>query len=90
MSRVTQPNKSAQPMPGNVKAALSKRTLMDAFHARPDYQQNDYLKWIASAAGPAAKDKRLQQMLDELQLGNLFKGEPWTPPAPVTPATSPR
>ncbi|MBS1120087.1 MAG: hypothetical protein H6Q90_2315 [Deltaproteobacteria bacterium] len=78
-------NKSAQPMPGNVKTALSKRTLMDTFRARPDYQQNDYLKWIATAAGPAAKEKRLQQMLDELQQGNLFKGEPWT--APVTPVT---
>jgi len=78
-------NKSAQPMPGNVKTALSKRTLMDTFRARPDYQQNDYLKWIATAAGPAAKEKRLQQMLDELQQGNLFKGEPWM--APVTPVT---
>jgi len=77
-------------MPGSVKAALAKRTLMDAFRARPDYQQNDYLKWIATAAGPAAKDQRLQQMLDELQHGNLFKGAPWTPPAPVTPATSQR
>ena len=88
MSRVTQPNKSTQPMPGSVKAALAKRTLIDAFRARPDYQQNDYLKWIASAAGPAAKDKRLQQMLEELQQGNLFKGEAWTPPPPVTPASS--
>jgi len=85
MSRVMQLNKSAQPMPGNVKTALSKRTLMDTFRARPDYQQNDYLKWIATAAGPAAKEKRLQQMLDELQQGNLFKGEPWM--APVTPVT---
>lgn len=88
MSRVTQPNKTSQPMPGNVKAALAKRELMDAFRDRPDYQQNDYLKWIALAAGPAAKDKRLQQMLEELANGGLFKGEPWTAPAPVTRATS--
>lgn len=88
MSRVSSPHTAPQPMPGNVKAALAKRSLMDAFRARPDYQQNDYLKWIALAAGPAAKDKRLQQMLDELAAGNLFKGEPWTPPPPVVRATS--
>ncbi len=71
-----------QPMPGNVRAALTKRTLMDAFRDRPQYQQNDYLKWIASANGEPAKGKRRDQMLDELASGGLFKGEPWTPPAP--------
>jgi hypothetical protein len=53
---------------------------MDAYLARPDYQKGDYLKWIALAVGPTAKQKRLDQMLDELEKGNLFKGEPWTPP----------
>ena len=68
-------------MPGNVRSALAKKNLLDAFRARPDYQRNGYLKWIASAAGPAAKQQRLDQMLDELQQGGLFQGEPWTPPA---------
>lgn len=68
-------------MPGNVRGALAKKNLLDAFRARPDYQRNGYLKWIASAAGPAAKQQRLDQMLDELQQGGLFQGEPWTPPA---------
>ena len=67
-------------MPGNVRAALEKRNLMDAYLARPAYQQHDYLKWIALAAGPAAKQKRLEQMLEELDKGGLFQGEPWTPP----------
>jgi uncharacterized protein YdeI (YjbR/CyaY-like superfamily) len=67
-------------MPGNVRAALDKRDLMDAYLARPAYQKDDYLKWISLAAGPAAKQKRLEQMLDELEKGSLFKGEPWTPP----------
>jgi len=75
-------------MPGNVRGALAKRKLIDAFRARPDYQQNDYLKWIAAANGPATKQQRLDQMLDELQHGALFKGEPWTPPAPTAPATT--
>jgi hypothetical protein len=68
-------------MPGNVRTALAKKNLLDAFRARPDYQRNGYLKWIASAAGPGAKQQRLDQMLDELQQGGLFQGEPWTPPA---------
>jgi len=78
MGRMQFPTK--QPMPGNVRTALEKRNLMDAYLARPDYQKGDYLKWIALAAGPAAKQKRLDQMLDELENGKLFKGEPWTPP----------
>jgi hypothetical protein len=70
-------------MPGNVRGALAKRKLLDAFRERPDYQQNDYLKWIAGAAGTTTKQQRLDQMLDELDKGGVFKGEPWTAPAPV-------
>jgi uncharacterized protein YdeI (YjbR/CyaY-like superfamily) len=81
MGRVQFPTK--QPLPGNIRAALEKRSLMDAFLARPAYQKDDYLKWISVAAGPAAKQKRLDQMLDELEKGNVFKGEPWTPPEKV-------
>jgi Bacteriocin-protection, YdeI or OmpD-Associated len=68
-------------MPGNVRGALAKRNLLDAFRARPDYQQNEYLKWIATASGPTMKQQRLDQMLDEVEKGALFKGEAWTPPA---------
>lgn len=78
MGRMQFPTK--QPMPGNVRTALDKRKLMDAYLARPEYQKGDYLKWIALAAGPTEKQKRLDQMLDELEKGNVFKGEPWTPP----------
>ena len=81
MNRASHPNQSPQPMPGNVRGALAKRNLLDAFRQRPDYQQNDYLKWIATASGPAMKQQRLDQMLDELENGKLFKGEAWTPPA---------
>ena len=80
------PNQVQQPMPGPVRSALVKRKLTDAFDARPDYQRNDYLKWIAQANGVAAKQQRIDQMLDELQNGGLFKGEPWAPPPPVAPA----
>ncbi len=75
-------------MPGNVRGALAKQKLLDAFRTRPDYQQNEYLKWIAAANGPAAKQQRLDQMVDELKHGALFKGEAWTPPARTAPATA--
>jgi uncharacterized protein YdeI (YjbR/CyaY-like superfamily) len=84
MSRTQFPNKTPPPMPGNVRAALAKRKLADAYEARPDYQRQEYLKWIATAAGPAEKQKRLDQMLDEIEKGGLFKGEAWTPPAKAT------
>jgi hypothetical protein len=84
MGRMQFPTK--QPMPGNVRSALEKRNLMEAYLARPVYQKDDYLKWIATAVGPAAKQKRLDQMLDELEKGGVFKGEPWTPPPPPKPA----
>lgn len=71
---------SKQPMPGFVRKALEKRNLVDAFRARPAYQQNDYLFWIAQAKLEPMKQQRLAQMLDELDKGNAFKGAPWEPP----------
>ena len=78
MGRMQFPTK--QPMPGNVRTALEKRNLMAAYMERPVYQRDEYLKWIALAVGPAAKQKRLDQMLDELEKGGVYKGEPFTPP----------
>jgi len=80
MNRVAHPNKSSQPMPRNVRMALAKRELTEAFRARTDYQQNEYLKWIATAAGEVTKQKRLDQMLDELEKGGVYMAEPWAPP----------
>ena len=71
------------PMPGNVKTALEKRKLMDAYLARPEYQRIEYLKTIANAYGTAAKDKLLEQMLSELEDGKLYRGAAWTPPEPA-------
>jgi hypothetical protein len=72
--------KSQQPMPGFVRKALEKHKLVDAYRARPSYQQNDYLFWIAEAKLQVLKDKRLAQMLDELEKGDAFKGQPYAPP----------
>ena len=59
-------------MPSYVKKALVQRNLMDAYKARPAYQQNDYLGWIAGAKRDETKQKRLNQMLDELSTGGVY------------------
>ena len=72
-------------MPGFVRGALAARNLTEAYRARPQYQQHEYLIWINAAKLNDAKRARANQMLDELEKGGVFKGEPWTPPPPVTP-----
>ena len=67
------------PMPLFVRDALNKRGLMDVYLARPAYQQNDYLGWIAHAKLEATKTKRLNQMLDELEGGRLYMNMTWKP-----------
>jgi uncharacterized protein YdeI (YjbR/CyaY-like superfamily) len=64
--------RSKHPMPDFVQAALIERGLMEAYHARPAYQQNDYLGWIAKAQREETKLKRLTQMLNELEAGGVY------------------
>jgi len=59
-------------MPGYVKDALDARGLMHEYQKRPAYQQNDYLGWIEQAKKQETKEKRLAQMLDELELGGIY------------------
>lgn len=60
------------PMPDFVKEALIENDLYDAYRSRPAFQQNDYLSWINRAVRPETKLKRLDQMLYELQRGDLY------------------
>ena len=66
-------------MPSTVKDALIGRGLMDAYRARPDYQRNDYLGWINRAKRPETKQRRLQQMLSELDQGDVYMKMDWRP-----------
>jgi uncharacterized protein YdeI (YjbR/CyaY-like superfamily) len=66
-----------QPMPDFVERALEERGLMDAYRERPPYQQNDYLGWINRAIRPQTKEKRLTQMLDELERGDVYMKMGW-------------
>ncbi len=61
-------------MPGFVRQALSERGLVDEYRKRPAYQQNDYLGWINQAKRQETKQKRLAQMLDELEAGGVYMG----------------
>jgi uncharacterized protein YdeI (YjbR/CyaY-like superfamily) len=63
-----------QEMPGFVEKALQEKSLIKDYEARPAYQQNDYLWWINSAKRQSTKEKRLNQMLDELKKGGVYMG----------------
>ena len=63
-------------MPEFVRQALAARGLMAAYRARPAYQRNDYLAWIHRAKLPVTRDRRLRQMLDELERGGVYMHMP--------------
>ncbi|MCP1677043.1 uncharacterized protein YdeI (YjbR/CyaY-like superfamily) [Natronocella acetinitrilica] len=59
-------------MPEFVKRALLDKGLMGAYDERPPYQRDDYLLWINDAKRQATKQRRLRQMLDELETGGVY------------------
>jgi uncharacterized protein YdeI (YjbR/CyaY-like superfamily) len=59
-------------MPDYIRDALLERGLMEAYRSRPPYQQNDYVGWITRAKRQATQEKRLAQMLDELERGDKY------------------
>jgi len=61
-----------QPMPAYVREALLANGLMNDYKQRPAYQQNDYLSWITRARRPSTREKRLKQMLAELEQGGIY------------------
>ena len=67
------------PMEDNVRAALKEHRLMDRFLSRPPYQQNDYLGWINRAKRVGTKRRRLDQMLSELERGDVYMKMPYRP-----------
>jgi uncharacterized protein YdeI (YjbR/CyaY-like superfamily) len=69
------------PMSDDVREALQQRGLMQAYERRPAYQRNDYLGWIARAKRETTRQKRLQQMLDELAEGGVYMNMPHRPSA---------
>ena len=66
-------------IPDIIREALNTRGLMDLYRSRPPYQQNDYIGWITRAKLEATRQKRLDQMLDELEQGGVYMKMKWHP-----------
>ncbi len=64
--------RARHPMPADILKALEARHLTKAYKDRPDYQQNDYLGWINQAKTPETREKRMKQMLEELEQGGVY------------------
>lgn len=72
-------------MPDFVYQALVEHGLLKAYRSRPPYQQNDYIGWITLARLEHTRQKRLQQMLDELRQGDVYMKMPYRPRRGTTP-----
>lgn len=59
-------------MPEDIKSRLTEEGVLNDYYARPDYQQNDYLAWVARAAQEQTRQKRIDQMVEELRIGGLY------------------
>jgi uncharacterized protein YdeI (YjbR/CyaY-like superfamily) len=64
-------------MPDFFRDELEARDLVNAYLARPPYQQNDYIGWVTRAKLEATKQKRLNQILDELEHGGVYMKMKW-------------
>ncbi|MCB1358995.1 MAG: YdeI/OmpD-associated family protein [Maritimibacter sp.] len=71
--------RALNPMPEDIAARLDAGGLRAAYDARPPYQRNDYLGWIARAKRAETREKRLAQMLEELEGGTRYMKMPWSP-----------
>lgn len=77
-------------MPPDIAVRIAERGLEAAFAERPPYQRNDYLGWIARAKRPETRERRLEQMLDELAGAELYMRMSWRTGRPPVPAGEPR
>ena len=73
------PRRPRYPMPTFVAEALARNGLLEAYRSRPPYQRNDYIGWIMGAKREATREKRLRQMLDELERGDTYMKMAWRP-----------
>lgn len=72
MVRASRMTRERYSMPDFIRDALAAKKLTVAYDARPPYQRNDYIGWITRAKLPATQQKRLDQMLDELERGDAY------------------
>jgi uncharacterized protein YdeI (YjbR/CyaY-like superfamily) len=72
MEKPSRMQRERYPMPDFIREALAAKKLTAAYDVRPPYQRNDYIGWITRAKLPATQQKRLDQMLDELERGDAY------------------
>ena len=66
------------PMPANIRRALTEKNLMRAYQQQPAYQRNDYLGWIGRAKLESTRRQRLKQMLEELSSADTYMKMKWS------------
>jgi hypothetical protein len=54
-------------------------SLLDAYRRRPPDEQNDYIGWIMRAKRADTQRRRVAQMLDELERGDVSMKMSWNP-----------
>ena len=59
-------------LPADVRQRLLDEQLIDDYDERPAYQRNDYLGWIGRAKRDETRQKRIDQMVDELRVGGVY------------------
>jgi uncharacterized protein YdeI (YjbR/CyaY-like superfamily) len=64
-------------VPDDIRQALEARGVLAAYAARPAYQQNDYVGWITRAKRTETRQRRLDQMLEELAAGGVYMRMKW-------------
>ena len=68
-------------LPAFIREALESRGLLEAFARRSVAQRDHYVRRILRAVRSATAEKRLEQMLAEVE-GDLYMKRPWRPRAP--------
>lgn len=71
--------RAANPMLDDVRAAIEREGLKDAYHLRPTYQQKDYLGRIARAKLERTRLKHLAKMPYQLRRGGVYTNMPPNP-----------
>jgi hypothetical protein len=68
----------AEALPGFIRSALESRGLVVAYSRRSGAQREHYVRRILRAVRAETVQKRLDQMLDELE-GDIYMKRPWMP-----------
>jgi len=73
-SKLSKLKRPIHQMPDDIEILLKQSSLMERYKLRPPYQQNDYIGWINRAKRPETREKRIKQMIQELQSGEFYMG----------------